>query len=245
MNSRGGPAGGAGAFATTHWSLILQAVDEEGEGSQSALESLCRAYWYPLYAYARRSGRSPHDAQDLTQSFFNYLLEKKLLAKADPGAGRFRSFLLGSFRHFTSNEDQRAFALKRGGSVVTISWDAAQAEEQFADEPSTSETPETIYERTWAVAVLDRALELLRHEYAEGGKAALFDALNVFLTGDRGPAYAEMAARLGLTEAHIKVTVHRLRQRYRELLRSTVAHTVASPLDVDTELHHLFAALSG
>lgn len=245
MNSRGGPTGGAGAFATTHWSLILQAVGEEGEGSQTALESLCRAYWYPLYAFARRSGRSPHDAQDFTQAFFNYLLEKKLLAKADPVAGRFRSFLLGSFRHFMSNEDQRAFALKRGGSVVTLSWDAALAEEQFAGEPSTGETPETIYERTWAVAVLDQALELLQTEYTGDKKEELFDALNVFLTGDRGPAYAEIAARLGLTEAHIKVAVHRLRQRYRELLRSTVAHTVASPLEVDTEMQHLFAALRG
>lgn len=244
MNGFGaGMTGGDGAFATTHWSSIRLAA-QDGKSSHPALEALCRAYWYPLYAFARRSGRSPHDAQDLTQSFFNYLLEKNLLAKADPAAGRFRSFLLASFRNFTSNEDQRSFALKRGGGSQVISWDVAHAEELFAEEPAGNETPETIYDRTWAVTVIDGALDALRAEYSASDKGALFKELSLFLTGDRGPSYAEIGTRLGLTEGNIKVAVHRLRQRYRELLRSTVANTVADPREVDAELHHLFRCLT-
>ena len=202
---------------------------------------MCHDYWPPLYAFARRMGRSPHDAEDLTQSFFAALIEKNTLAAAEQARGKLRTFLLAAFQHHVADAAKREHAVKRGGGAETLS---IEAEEWFACEPAERETPETIYDRTWAVTVIDGALDALRAEYSASDKSALFDELSLFLTGDRGPSYAEIASRLNMTEGNVKVGVHRLRQRYRELLRSSVANTVANPRDVDEELHHLFRSLN-
>lgn len=231
-------------FATTHWSVVLKAGELPGDESARALDSLCRGYWYPLYAYIRRLGHSPHDAQDLTQSYFAYLLEKRLLTKADPESGRFRSFLLGSLKHFMANEWRKQHAQKRDASQ-TISFDATDAETRYAIEPIDESNPQRIFEQAWAVAVLDQAMSLLEAEYIASRKEALFTQLIPCLQGDRlDSTYAEIGNRLGLSEGAVKVAVHRLRQRYRELLRACVANTVADPLDVDGELQHLMTVLS-
>lgn len=236
--------GRAAIFATTHWSVVLRAGDAPGDESARALDALCQGYWYPLYAYIRRLGRSPHDAQDLTQSFFAYLLEKRLLTKADPESGRFRSFLLGSLKNFMANEWRRQSAEKRGANQ-TISFDAQDAEERYAVEPIDESNPQSLYEQAWAVAVLDQAMSLLEAEYASAGKQVLFEQLASCLQGDRTTStYAEIGAPLAMTEGAVKVAVHRLRQRYRELLRASVANTVADPLEVDGELRHLMEVLS-
>jgi RNA polymerase sigma factor (sigma-70 family) len=235
---------GQAVFVTTHWSVVMQAGHKSGDAGDSALEILCRNYWYPLYAYIRRLGHSAHDSQDLTQSFFAYLLEKDLLTKADPGSGRFRSFLLGSLKNFMANEWRRQHAQKRGAGQ-TISFDAHDAEQRYAVEPVEESNPQSLYEQAWAVAVLEQAAVLLEAEYAGAGKQALFDRLAPYLQGERAEVtYAELGAPLNLSEGAIKVAVHRLRQRYRELLRSAVAHTVADPLEVDLELRYLMGALS-
>lgn len=239
-------AGGAprAIFATTHWSVVLKAGDVPGDDSSRALDALCRAYWYPLYAYIRRLGHSPHDAQDFTQSYFAYLLEKRLLTKANPEAGRFRSFLLGSLKNFMANEWRKQSARKRGASR-TISFDATDAEERYAIEPVEQANPQALYEQAWAVTVLDQAMKLLEAEYAAAGKQELLNRLLPCLQGDRlDTTYAAAGLALGCSEGAIKVAVHRLRQRYRELLRSAVANTVADPLEVDTELRHLMDVLS-
>jgi len=231
-------------FATTHWSVVLRAGHESGVEGDTALEALCRGYWYPLYAYIRRLGHSPHDAQDLTQSFFAYLLEKRLLTKADPESGRFRSFLLGSLKNFMANEWRRQSAQKRGASQ-TISFDAQDAEQRYAVEPVTETNPQTLYEQAWAVAVMEQAAASLETEYSTTGKAQVFDQLAPFLQGERhGLTYAGIGAQLSMTEGAVKVAVHRMRQRFRELLRASVANTVADPLEVDGELRHLMQALS-
>jgi RNA polymerase sigma factor (sigma-70 family) len=233
----------AAIFATTHWSVVLQAGHEAGAATQRALEELCRAYWYPIYVYVRRLGHSPHDAQDITQSFFQYLLEKKLIAKAQPDCGRFRSFLLGSLKNFMANEWRRHTAQKRGGGqVLTI--DTSTAEERYSIEPLDESNPQTLYEKAWATAVLDHSIGLLETEYVQGRKQTLFAALLPALQGDNQVPYAELGARLGLSEGAIKVAVHRLRQRYREMLRAAVANTVADPLEIEGELRHLMQVLS-
>jgi len=240
-NERGLPGA---IFATTHWSVVLQAGHEEGDATQRALEQLCRAYWYPIYVYVRRLGHSPHDAQDVTQSFFEYLLEKRLLAKAHPESGRFRSFLLGSLKNFMANEWRRQTAQKRGGGqVLTI--DTRNAEERYAVEALDESNPQSLYEQAWATAVLDQSIALLEAEYIGAGKQELFEALLPALQGEPHVPYAELGLRLNLSEGAIKVAVHRLRQRYRELLRAAVANTVADPLDVDGELRHLMQVLGG
>jgi RNA polymerase sigma factor (sigma-70 family) len=234
----------AGAFATTHWSVVLQAGHDVGDDTDRALETLCQAYCYPLYAFVRRLGHSPHDAQDLTQSFFAYLLEKRLLARASPEAGRFRSFLLGSLKNFLANEWRRQGAQKRGASK-TISLDAQDAEERYAIEPADETNPQTLYEEAWAVAVMEQASSMLESEYARSGKQALFDQLAPCLQGDRRDVtYVELGERLNLSEGAVKVAVHRLRQRYRELLRAAIATTVADPLEIESELRHLVQVLS-
>jgi RNA polymerase sigma factor (sigma-70 family) len=236
--------GAAAVFATTHWSVVLQAGDSRRDEHSRALDALCRSYWYPLYAYIRRLGRSPHDAQDLTQSFFAYLLEKRLITKADPESGRFRSFLLGSLKNFMANEWRRQSAAKRG-AVQTVSFDAQDAEERYAVEPVDESNPQSLYEQAWAVAVLDQAMSLLEAEYAAAGKQALFEQLAACLQGDRQDStYSGIGAKLSMSEGAVKVAVHRLRQRYRELLRASVANTVADPLEVDGELRHLMQVLS-
>lgn len=244
-DSHGNVSGaGQAMFATTHWSVVLRAGHESGAEGDTALEALCRGYWYPLYAYIRRLGQSPHDAQDLTQSFFAYLLEKRLLTKADPESGRFRSFLLGSLKNFMANEWRKQSAQKRGASQ-TISFDAQDAEERYAVEPADQTNPQSLYEQAWAVAVLEQAATSLETEYRAGGKHGLFDQLAPFLQGERpGLTYSGIGAQLAMTEGAVKVAVHRLRQRYRELLRASVANTVADPLEVDGELRHLMEVLS-
>jgi RNA polymerase sigma factor (sigma-70 family) len=233
-------------FATTHWSLVLSAGDQPSPQAVDALEKLCRAYWLPIYAFVRRQGRSPHDAQDLTQEFFARLLEKKSLAVADPARGRFRSFLLASLKHFLANEWDKARAQKRGGGQILIPIDAADAETKHGLDPADPATAEKIYERRWALALLDQVLRRLREEYVRDGREKLFEQLKPTLTeASRTVPYAEIAARLGTSEGAVKVAVHRLRQRYRELLRTEIADTVAGPDEVEDEIRNLFAALAG
>lgn len=212
--------------------------------ARNSLEALCRGYWYPIYADIRRRGHGPHDAQDLTQGFFTFALEKRLLAKADPARGRFRSFLLGTVRNFLGNEWQKQRAAKRGGAVPFVSLDAALAEQRFAIEPMTVEDPESIYERAWAVSVIELALERLTCEQVAGGKAQIFEILRPSLAGAATASCAELAAELGSTEGAMRVAVHRLRQRSRELLRATIAETVEDPREVEGELQHLQRVLS-
>lgn len=233
------------AFATTLWTTVLQAGSAETTQARAALEHLSRAYWYPLYAFVRRQGHSPHDAQDLTQAFFARLLEKHWLADVNRERGRFRSFLLAAMRHFLANEWDRARAQKRGGGRQCIELDAASAETRYALEPADNATPERIFERRWAMTLLDRVLARLRQEHQQGGKGARFDVLKGALTGDRSALpYAQLGEQLDASEGAVKVAVHRLRQRYRELLREEIANTVASEADVEDELRHLFALLS-
>ncbi len=235
----------AGLFTTTHWSVVLTAGQAESPRAQEALSKLCQTYWYPLYAYVRRQGHNPHDAQDLTQEFFARLLQSHYFAAADPRRGRFRSFLLGTLKHFLAHEWQKGQALKRGGGRGLISLDAHTGESRYALEPAENATADKIFERRWALTLLEQVLVRLRQEYEESGKLRLFEALKPALTGDKSSAsYAEIGARLGMNEGAVKVTVHRLRQRYGALLREEIAHTVASPAEVEEELRHLLSVLS-
>ncbi len=232
-------------FVTTQWTVVLKAQAGESPAAQAALETLCRTYWYPLYAFVRRLGNSPPDAQDLTQAFFVRLLEKHYLAEVGPEKGRFRSFLLTALKHFLANEWDKARAQKRGGAVDHVPLDTGLAETRYGLEPAHELTPEKLFERRWALTLLDEVLEKLRAEQVAAGKGAQFDTLKITLTTDaRSAPYAQLATQLGLTEGAVKVAVHRLRQRYRELLRAEIAQTVASPADVDEEIRHLFAALA-
>ena len=235
-----------GQFATTHWSVVLAAGDSGAPNAQPALEQLCRAYWYPLYVFVRRLGRSPADAQDLTQGFFAYMLERRLVAKADPQAGRFRSFLLASLKHFLAHEHERASARKRGGGQPLLSLDQFDPEERYALEPAADAvTPDAIYDQRWALLQVENALRLLRADYASAGRALLFDLLKDYVWGDKNAlTLAEIAAQLDLTEEAVKKSVQRLRQRFRDCLRAEIAQTVATPDQIDDELRHLRAALS-
>jgi RNA polymerase sigma factor (sigma-70 family) len=231
-------------FVTTHWSRVLSAGRSDSTHARTALETLCRTYWPPIYAFVRRQGHNPHDAQDLTQEFFARLLEKKSFATVDPARGRFRSFLLGALKNFLANEWDKARAQKRGGGQTLIPIDVQNAETSFAIEPADNVTAEMIFERRWALTLLDKVMQQLRDEYVRDGKAVLFEELKSTLTGaSRSAPYAEIAARLGTSEGAVKVAVHRLRQRYRELLRAEIAHTVATPAEVEDEIRNLFAAL--
>jgi RNA polymerase sigma-70 factor (ECF subfamily) len=233
-------------FYTTHWSLIAAAAGQEGTASQAALEELCRAYWYPIYAFVRRRGHSAEDARDLAQEFFRTLLEKGYLADADPDRGRFRAFLLTAVARFLSKERDKAAALKRGGGQPLLSIDFDDGETRYQREPSHEWTPERIFTRRWALTLLDRTLAVLRSEHEQAGKLPQYEALKVFLTGESGtPLLRQVAVDLGLTEGAVKVAVHRLREKYRQALRAQIAQTVATPEDVDDELRHLLAALRG
>jgi RNA polymerase sigma factor (sigma-70 family) len=234
-----------GQFTTTHWSMVLAAGDADSPQVHTALAQLCRTYWYPLYAFVRRKGHSAHDAQDLTQGFFAFLLEHHLVARADRQAGRFRSFLLGSFKHFLAHEYERATALKRGGGQAVLSLDEFDPEERYALEPFDASTPETIFDQRWALQQIENALSRLRADYASSGRRPLFDLLKDYVWGDKNAlTLAEIANRLDLTEEAVKKSVQRLRQHFRESLRTEVAHTVATPDQIDEELRHLRAALS-
>ena len=232
-------------FATTHWSVVLLAGQADSPQATEALEKLCRTYWYPLYVYVRRQGNSPEDAQDLTQEFLSRLLEKNYLAKADRDRGKFRTFLLGSLKNFLVNEWKRAGRLKRGGDLTFLSFDANVAEDRYAAEPANESNPDAAYEQRWAVTLIEQVLATLRREYSAANKSRLFEELKGFIWGDKSTAsYAEIAGHLNLTEGTVKVAVHRLRQRFRELLRAEVAHTVARPEDIDGELRHLISVAS-
>jgi RNA polymerase sigma factor (sigma-70 family) len=236
----------ARAFATTHWSVVVAAGRTDSPSVQAALSQLCQTYWYPLYAFVRRQGHSPHDAQDLTQEYFARMLEKNCLADVERSKGRFRSFLLASLKHFLANEWDKARAQKRGGGVTFIPLDAASAETRYGIEPADTETADKLFERRWALTLLDRVLTRLRDEYATQGKLRVFDQLKHTLTGESASApYAELSIALGTTEGAVKVVVHRLRKRYRELLRDEIADTVSNKADVEEELRHLFDALAG
>src|SRR2546427_7732151 len=232
-------------FTTTHWSVVLLAGQADSPHATEALEKLCRTYWYPLYVYVRRQGNSPEDSQDLTQIFFSRLLEKNYFAKADPDRGKFRTFLLGSLKNFLVNEWKREGRLKRGGDLTFLSIDANVAEDRYATEPANESNPDAAYEQRWAVTLIEQVLAMLRREYSAADKARLFEELKGFIWGDKSTAsYAEIAAHLNLTEGTVKVAVHPLRQRFRELLRAEVAHTVARPDDVDDELRYLISVAS-
>jgi RNA polymerase sigma-70 factor (ECF subfamily) len=233
-------------FATTHWSVVLAAGGDSSPAAREALERLCRSYWFPLYGYVRSKGFGPHDAEDLTQEFFTKFLASDALRMVSQERGRFRAFLLASLNHFLANEWDRLRAQKRGSGQRTLSFDAASAEERLLIEPATHLTPDLLYERRWAVALLDTVLGRLRAEMIAAGKASLFDALRPFLTDAAGTmSYPEAAARLAMTEAATRKSVQRLRQRYRELLREEVAHTVGAPHEVEEELRHLLSVFGG
>ena len=232
-------------FRTTHWSAVLAARDQNSSQAQAALAELCQTYWYPLYAYIRRRGNNPTDAEDLTQGFFARLLEKNYIGDVTPGMGRFRSFLLTSLNHFLANEWDRAQSSKRGGGKVIISLDDQDPEARYQFEPVENITPETLFEQRWAMTVLERVLARLREEFVATEKTELFDHLKVFLTADRPDcSYAEIAARTGLKEGAVKVAVHRLRRRYGELLRAEIANTVSDPAEIAEELRHLISVLT-
>jgi RNA polymerase sigma factor (sigma-70 family) len=234
-----------GVFSTTHWSVVLAAGEKDSPAAAAALEQLCRIYWYPLYGFVRRQGQSPQDAEDLTQQFFCRLLEKDHLGKADRNRGKFRNFLLVSLKNFLINERKRVGRLKRGGDLTFLSFDAQEAEERYAREPSDNATPASAYERQWAVALVEQVFSVLREEYAATDKANLFTALKVFIWGDAEAAsYAQIGVQLHLTVGAVKVAVHRLRQRFRQVLRDQTAQTVARPEDIDEELRHLIGVLS-
>jgi RNA polymerase sigma factor (sigma-70 family) len=236
----------AASFAPTRWSLVLLAGRHDTERARAALGKLCATYWYPLYVYARRRGCGPPDAQDLTQAFFARLLERQSLAAADPARGRFRSFILTAMKNFLADEWEKSRSLRRGGGATTLSLDWAAAEHHYHLEPVDGDSPDKAFDRRWALALLDAALAAVEEEYRQDDAAELFAALRGTLVGERAAQpYAELGARLGLSESAIKVAVHRLRKRYRARLRAEIAQTVATVEEVDEELRHLFRSLAG
>jgi len=233
---------GKGQFPTTRWSLIVATHRKPTSSAREALASLCESYWYPLYAYVRRQGHAVEDAQDLTQGFFAVLLEKDYLADFDRERGRFRSFLLGAFKHYMSNERDRQRAAKRGGGQPLVSLDAQDAERRYSVEPAHDLTPERVYDRRWALVLLDRTLERLCRESAP---SAHFDRLKVFLMGDSaGVSYGQLAAELGMNEGAVKVAVYRLRRRFRDTLLAEIAETVAGAEEVEQEMRFLLSVVS-
>ncbi|MBN2505877.1 MAG: sigma-70 family RNA polymerase sigma factor [Verrucomicrobia bacterium] len=233
-------------FLTTRWSVVLAARDAASPESAAALEALCRTYWYPVYGCIRRRGHRPADAQDLAQAFFARLLANNDLRKADRQKGRFRTFLSVVLKRFLANEWDRAHRLKRGGWREIVPLDTALAERRYQAEPSAGLlSPDRAFERRWAMTLLDRTMDRLRAEYANAGKGAEYDRLKDSLTADRGTIpYAELAAALHLSEGAVRVAVHRLRKRFRELFRAAVADTVSDPRDVEDELRHMVNVLS-
>ncbi len=241
-----GPTDIARQFATTHWSVVLSAGDAASSQASEALEKLCRTYWYPLYAYVRRQGNSPEDAQDLTQEFFARFLEKQIFRQARPERGRFRSFLLTSLKHFLVNEWHRATTHKRGGGHTPVPLDTVLAERLYSREPARDLAADQLYERSWALALLELVRARLRDEYAVEGRSDRFEIVERFLPGEEsGLSYVEVARQFGMAEGTLKSDVHRFKQRYRQVLRAEIAHTVARPEDVDEELRHLLAVLGG
>ena len=243
--SIGGNQQGHPAFVTTHWSVVVTAGRTDTPRAQAALEKLSRTYWYPLYAYVRRRGNSVEDAQDLTQEFFARLLEHHWVGKADRSKGRFRSFLLMAMKRFLAKEWAKAKAVKRGGQVRLVPLQLETAETRYSQEPADTRTPEQIYEKQWALALLESVLGRMRADYAGAGKRAQFEALEPCLVGDRqGHPYAALGEKLGMSEGAVRVAVSRMRERYRQCLREEISQTVASPAEVEEELRHLFRVLA-
>lgn len=235
---------GAASFATTRWTLVLSAArGDESSQAPGALAELCRAYWMPLYAFLRRRGHETHEAEDLTQEFFAHLLARDFLAGVCREKGKFRSFLLASLKHFLADQWDRAQAKKRGGGRTVIALDSLDAEARYRLEPADGLTPEKLFEKQWALALLEQVLGRLRTELTSQGKASLFEALQGTLTGAGTTSYAALAAKRGMTEGAVKTAVHRLRHRYRELLRDEIAQTVACPEEVEEEIRYLLSCL--
>ena len=233
-------------FVTTHWSVVVTAGGSDTTGARDALAKLCQTYWYPLYAYVRRRNFSPPDAEDLTQEFFARFLEHRWVGDADREKGRFRTFLLSAMNHFLANEWDKARAQKRGGGVPLLPLQFDTAETRYGREPTDNVTPEQHFERRWAMTLLEEVVNRLRMEYEQDGKTEQFAALNPCLVGDRtAQPYQALAGKLGVSEGAVKSAVHRLRQRYRQLLRDEIAHTVAGPAEVEEELRHLITVLGG
>jgi RNA polymerase sigma factor (sigma-70 family) len=236
---------GPAQFTTTHWSVVLAAKEGENEQADQALAQLCTCYWYPLYAFVRRRGLNHHDAEDLTQEFFHRLLDRNYLSAVDYRKGRFRTFLLMALERFMANEWRRGRTQKRGGKIIFLSIDELAAENRYALEPASQLSPEKIYDQNFALALLERTLLKLGCEFEASGKGEKFQRLKCFLTTEgEQSSYAELAVKLNLTEAALKMTVSRLRDRYGELLREEVASTVSSTEEVDGELNALLSSLS-
>ncbi len=237
------PSHTSGFFAATRWTMVLSAAGQGSGTGFRALGELCQCYWRPLYTYLRWRGIDAQEAEDLTQEFFARLLQGNGLATVDPDKGKFRSFLLASLKHFLANECDWARALKRGGGVPPIHLDALDAEKRRQLEPSDDLSPDKAFDRQWALTVLDQALSRLRAEFSSAGKEVLFEELKGYLTGDgKADSHAAAAERCGLSEGAVKVAVHRLRRRYRELLRDEIAQTVSTAVEVDEEIRNLFAS---
>jgi RNA polymerase sigma factor (sigma-70 family) len=236
----------AARFGHTHWSVVLSAAGRQNPGQAAqSLEKLCGVYWRPLYAYIRRQGESPHDAQDLTQAFFLRLLEKDYLNSADQSKGRFRSFLLAALKHFLSNERDRARAQKRGGGQSPLPLDFSDEETHLNIQLADNLSPELLFERRWATALLEQGLARLRKDYERQGKESFFEQLKTTLTEGRGStAYSALAGTLNISEAAVKMAVHRLRQRYRECIRAEIAQTVATDREIEDELRHVMGVFA-
>jgi RNA polymerase sigma factor (sigma-70 family) len=235
----------ANRFATTRWSLVLAAGQATNARSREAFASLCEIYWYPVYAFIRRQGYRAEDSADLTQGFFARVLEKNYFHDLDPARGRFRAFLGASLRHFLSNERDRSQALKRGGAYPPVSLDVENAEGAYQLEPRDDLTPEKLFDRRWALLLLERVLTRLREQHVSAGKAELFAHLQGLLTGDSANVpYAEVAKALGMTEGAVKVAVHRLRRQFRDLLVEEIAETVSDVVEIDGEIAYLLRAVS-
>jgi RNA polymerase sigma-70 factor (ECF subfamily) len=233
-------------FTTTHWSTVLSAGHGNTDTAAAALDKLCRAYWYPLYVFIRRKGYEAHTAQDLTQGFFAKLLEKNYLHGMDRTKGRFRSFLLAALDHYLAKEWRRSQTQKRGGKVAFISLEEQSAEEKYLQIPGSELSPEKLFERQWATTLLEQVLVRLREEFFSAGKQTFFEEAKIFLTGEkRAASYAELAVKLGMSEAALKMAVSRMRQRYGELLRLEIAQIVSKPEEIEDELRALLAALAG
>ena len=238
-NAHHGPA----VFTTTHWSVVLEAQGES-PAAQEALEKLCRTYWRPIYAFVRRQGFGPEEAEDITQGFFAQLLERRKFSAVRKEKGRLRSFLLGALKYFLADDQRRAMAIKRGEGQRLIPLEELRAVERIEMEPADPVTAEMIYERRWALTVLEQVLDRLKAEYRTAGNAALFDSLKQLLPDEPGsPSQAEIAAQLGMTENALRQAFYRFRQRYQSLLREEIAHTVATPGDIEDELRHLIAVI--
>jgi RNA polymerase sigma factor (sigma-70 family) len=230
-------------FATTHWSMVVSAGRSHSPEASQALATLCENYWFPLYAFVRRAGYSAEDAQDLTQEFFARLLAQRFLTNVDRQKGRFRSFLLATLKHFLADQWDRDHAQKRGGRQTIISFDSLDAETRYRLEPASNLTPEKMFEKQWALSLLEQVLSRLHAEMVALGNSELFEALKDALTGVRSGTYAALGAELGMSEGAVKVAAHRLRRRYRDLLREEIAQTVASAEEIDEEIRYLLSCL--